>query len=196
MKDNWDGHCKQLHNNYLCISEEHEDHRNTECDASKVEYNIGLLPKILESAIRQYRVFGNKKASAKKLVDAITYCKSNNHNLCEAEACVAEVQFFYDLSIEPSYVFDVNLMHASNSQFEEDLEGICGPFKHANIPDRRKAKITCCGATPYRIRYDQTRPVSCCEPANKIFNYVSECCDYSDGEVHKAGECAPNGTFP
>ena len=186
--------------------EESESNSGSElqCDPKTQTYKYKNIPTLLSVAIA-YKMENRYKEAQFALYRALNHCKQINgyhgsdneeniilENKCAAEICMAEVNFIYE--INPGYMqvedqssiaVSSSLMHKNNDQFIENNNEMCGPFK--KNPSPHKAEITCCGVTPFRLRYDSKRPVKCCEYASKLYNPVQECC--AGNQIFPISQC-------
>lgn len=181
-----------------------EESNELQCDPKTQTYKYKNIPTLLSVAIA-YKMENRYKEAQFALYRALNHCKQINgyhgsdneedvilDNKCAAEICMAEVNFIYE--INPGYMqvedqssiaVSSTLMHKNNDNFAENYPEMCGPFKKNPAP--HKAEITCCGVTPFRLRYDSTRPVKCCEYASKLYNPVQECC--AGNQIFPISQC-------
>lgn len=183
--DHLDSACKRLHDNYVCITETFADQGEI-CQPESVQYFSDDVEHWIQRAVTT-RLLGNTILLQDMLNDLWTYCQDKNvNNQCAIEACMAESYFLYEVYPDlhtiwfPSEgnVFDISLSHNENPNF--DFEASCD----TSVPGDRQPE--CCGATPYRQRFNSLNK-ACCENNGEIYNPNVFCCG-TDG-VNAIGGC-------
>lgn len=171
--DQFDGYCKKLHDNLLCIEEQHS------CNAMTTEYVIGGLARNLWEVYDAYIQNDGEQVDrrTKHLIHACTL--KNKGDTCAQEICMADMQFLVDMHLFAQYYdqpiwehLDTNFRWNHTDVSENKIERKCRPI----VTHVEKSNIGCCGSTPFRFRYDLNKGKSCCHDANKLFDRKNKCC--------------------
>ena len=184
--DRIDGHCKSLHDNYLCALEETKSANLPICQPDKDHYETGMAHFLITNAIL-FKILDLSEEANNMMSKVYRNCEQLNGGpgSCLAGACKAEAKFIFEIQPDVSSIWFPNGYEKVPPKKEYrhdrfDFNGECN--KSSSQVD-----ANCCGKVPHASRYNSLLGKECCLSAGEVFNAVNQCCGSSG--VDKIGQC-------